>query len=143
MHIIPSWKKKTWTRKPYCRLGNEARYREYPLQPLFRSVYSLFPKFDPRSIDLVTDLDNLRQLFDVVCGKSSPDFRIDIEVIENTVLLTRRSRKNKTYFREVMGYGHEFEKTFTQHPKGLRESGGHYRVIQYTLSGLNIVLRLE
>lgn len=106
-------------------------------------MYSLCPKFDPRSIDLVTDLDNLRQLFDVVCGKSSPDFRIDIEVIENIVLLTRRSRKNKTYFREFMGYGHEFEKMFTQHPKGIRESGGHYRVIQYTLSGLNIVLRLE
>jgi len=41
------------------------------------------------------------------------------------------------------GFGHNFEKTFTQLPLGLEGSAGHHRVLQYSLGDLRCAVRFE
>lgn len=89
---------------------NKARCSKYPLEPLFRSIYFLNPEFDPNSIDVVTDRKNLRELLKIVCGNSVHDFRIDLELVGETLLFTRWGKVARSYSNDSNGYGHEFEK---------------------------------
>lgn len=110
------------------------------------------PSFDMRSVDLVTDRNNIRKLLSFVNpglsrGGLEP-FTIDVEVLDN-------SNNNKTAvfcraetetFRaiephEFRGFGHEFEKTYTTDQ--VEGSTGHHRIISYRFSDLNLIVRYE
>lgn len=72
---------------------NAVRHPESPLKPLFRALYMSDPSFDMRSVDLVTDRNNIRKLLSFVNpglsrGGLEP-FTIDVEVLDN-------SNNNKT-----------------------------------------------
>jgi hypothetical protein len=41
------------------------------------------------------------------------------------------------------GFGHNFERTFTQLPSGLEDSSGHHRVLRYSLGDLSCAVRFE
>ena len=122
---------------------NKAQCSKYPLEPLFRSVYFLKPEFDPNSIDVVTDRKNLRELLKIICGKSVRDFRLDLELVGETLLFTSWEKAAKSYINDSNGYGHEFEKALGTYPKSFRWSRGHHRVIRYSLAGMRILLRFE
>ena len=122
---------------------NKARWSKYPLEPLFRSIYFLAPEFDPKSIDLVTDRKNLRELLNIISGKLVKDFRVDIQLIQDTLLFTRWGKAAKSYISGSRGYGHMFEKALGTYPKSFAQSTSHHRVVKYTLAGMRIVLRFE
>ena len=41
------------------------------------------------------------------------------------------------------GFGHKFERPFTIYSSDLGRATGHYRIVNYTLFGLKILLRFE
>jgi hypothetical protein len=124
---------------------NAARNPEYPLEPLFRSIFTVKPDFDPKEIDIVSDRNNIRKLFSIISERPIDDFLIKIELVGDTLLLTRRERQAREAIIGFHGFGHEFEKRFTSFPKvnELDKSTGHHRVIQYELGGLKVILRFE
>ena len=102
------------------------------------------PCFDPNSVDLFTDRNNLLKLISATAGQKMDDFRIEVEIVGNTLLFTRTEERPDGIITGNRGFGHEFEKQFTEHvhfPGS--ESTGHYRVIQYSLGGITLVVRFE
>jgi len=125
---------------------NAYRNPSYPLEPLFRSVYTENPGFDPSTLDLVTDRSNLRKLVWTICGNGIvEDFRIDIRLVGQTLLFTRYEEHTHERIgsNEFRGYGHSFERKFTTYGEGMKESTGHHRVIKYTMGSLQLLLRFE
>jgi len=41
------------------------------------------------------------------------------------------------------GYGHEFEKAFLSYDLNLQENSGHFRIIRYSLGGIDCLVRFE
>jgi hypothetical protein len=41
------------------------------------------------------------------------------------------------------GYGHGFENTFMKFGKGLEDSSAHHRIVEYTIGGMNWMVRYE
>ena len=113
----------------------------YPLEPLFRSIYTLNPNFNPKPFDLVTDRNNLRKLLRVISGESFEPFRINIDLVNDTLLFTRWESNSTEYLLEFRGYGHEFEKCNTI--STVKNSTGHHRIIQYKLGPLKALVRFE
>ncbi|KAG8670772.1 hypothetical protein FPOAC2_04073 [Fusarium poae] len=126
---------------------NEGRYPESPLEPLFQALYITNPSFDIRSVDVVTDRNNIRKLLAFVNPDLTPSdhepFTIGVEVIGTTTLF-RRDEMATTRFiepNEFRGFGHEFEKACTT--EQVVDSAGHHRIIGYRFGGLNFIVRYE
>ena len=67
-------------------LQREAMSRHpHAFEPLFASLRICRPDFDFSGINLVTQLNNLRKLFRYVRGKEQDAFRIDIELINDSI----------------------------------------------------------
>jgi hypothetical protein len=126
---------------------NAARHPESPLEPLFRSLYVADPSYDIRSIDVVTDRNNIRKLLSFINPGSTRNgletFTINIEVTNNTAIFCRK--ESATYEvigpNEFRGYGHEFEKANTT--SQISGSTGHHRIISYRFGDLNFIVRYE
>ncbi|KAG6986532.1 hypothetical protein G7Y79_00078g099860 [Physcia stellaris] len=126
---------------------NAARHPESPLEPLFRALYIADPEFDIRSIDVVTDRNNVRKLLSFIDPSSAKNgleaFTIHVEVVENTAILSREETATSETIgpSEFKGFGHEFEKAYTTSQIG--GSTGHHRIISYRLGDLKFVIRHE
>ncbi|KAL3418297.1 geranylgeranyl pyrophosphate synthetase [Phlyctema vagabunda] len=127
---------------------NAARHPESPLEPLFRAVYLSEPSFDIRSMDVVTDRNNMRKLLCFVDPSTSRNarepFTIEIEVVRrNTAIFCRHEAKTCEYIgpREFRGFGHAFEKAYTADQ--LSGSTGHHRIISYHFGDLSFLVRHE
>lgn len=126
---------------------NAARHPKSPLEPLFRALYVSDPSFDMRSIDVVTDRNNIRKLLSFVNprlnrGEREP-FTIDVEVVKSTAMFCRAETKTVQYVgsHNFMGFGHEFEKAYTTNQ--LDGSTGHHRIISYQFGDLKFIVRHE
>lgn len=126
---------------------NAARHPESPLEPLFRALYIAHPSFDVRSVDLITDRNNIRKLLSVINPKSSKNglenFAINVEVAGSTIILARDEAKVEEFIGpgEFKGFGHEFEKKYTK--TRLAGSSGHHRIISYRFGDMNFIIRHE
>ncbi|KAI0120843.1 hypothetical protein F4776DRAFT_632098 [Hypoxylon sp. NC0597] len=126
---------------------NAARNPKSPLEPLFRALYITNPSFDIRSIDVVTDRNNIRKLLSFVSPSTSPrgygEFTINVEIIKNTALFCRDATNSVEFVdsKRFIGYGHEFEKEFTI--DRIKGNTGHHRIISYSFGGLNFIIRHE
>ena len=69
---------------------NAARHPDSPLEPLFRALYIANPLFDIRSIDVVTDRNNIRKLLSFINPSSTRNgleaFTINVEVTKETAI---------------------------------------------------------
>ncbi|QBZ56797.1 hypothetical protein PoMZ_01713 [Pyricularia oryzae] len=98
---------------------NLARRPESPLEPLFRAMLLTDPSVNLRSIDVVTDRNNIRKLLSFVeprNGKNgAEDFVINIEIVGKTALFSREEKEARRYIapNEFRGHGHEFEEVYT------------------------------
>jgi hypothetical protein len=126
---------------------NQGRYPESPLEPLFRALYITNPSFDIRSVDVVTDRNNIRKLLAFINSNLAPGdlepFAISVEIIGTTALF-RRDETAVTRFiepHEFRGFGHEFEKACTA--EQVVDSTGYHRIIEYQFGGLHFVVRYE
>ncbi|KAK5635431.1 hypothetical protein RRF57_011143 [Xylaria bambusicola] len=113
---------------------NAARHPKSPLEPLFRSLYVVNPKFDIRSTDIVADRNNIRKLLSFINPSSSRNgleaFTIIAEMVGNTVLMCRTETKTSEIIapHEFKGYGHDT---------------GYHRIISYRFGSLSLVVRHE
>ncbi|KAF8448112.1 hypothetical protein BGX38DRAFT_1190328 [Terfezia claveryi] len=124
---------------------NAYRHPKIPLEPLLQALHITKPSFDLNKVQIITDRNNLRKLFEVVCGEKHRDFEIAVEIVNNTALFTRLERCTSEVIgsQEFRGYGHEFEKEFTKYPSSVKRSTSHHRIVTYSFGGLNIIVRFE
>lgn len=105
----------------------------------------MYPNFNMKPIGLTTDRNSLRKLLQFVSGKVPKSWRIDVDVIEDTMFFTRWEEnqiQTITGARDS-GYGHEFEKAFLSFDSDLQESSGHHRIVGYNLGGIDCLVRFE
>ena len=120
-----------------------------PLEPALLALFTLHPTFDPNPIDIISDRNNLRKLMRFVRARKHKkfmrDFKIYVEVVNKTVLLTRWETITSHVITEndFGGFGHSFERDFTKHTQGLEESSAHNRLASYNFGGLNIMVRFS
>lgn len=126
---------------------NAARHPDSPLEPLFRALYIANPSFDIRSIDVVTDRNNIRKLLSFINPDSNRNkletFTINIEVTQNTAIFSRAETATHEFIgpHEFRGFGHEFEKVYTT--SQISGSTGHHRIISYRFGDLSFIVRHE
>ncbi|KAK7972408.1 hypothetical protein PG988_006542 [Apiospora saccharicola] len=126
---------------------NAARHPDSPLEPLFRALYMTEPAFEMRSVDLISDRNNLRKLLSFVDSSSSQKglerFTIDVEVTGGTVIFSRTETQTTEIIapHEFKGFGHEFEKAYTT--CAIDDSTGHHRIVSYCLGGMRLMVRYE
>jgi len=86
------------------------------------------------SISLVADRNSLRKLFYFAAGHGRTTFRIEVELVHDTLFLSCWELKPVTKITGAMVQaGYEFEKAFTALDQDLQGCLGHYRIIQYNL----------
>jgi hypothetical protein len=126
---------------------NAARHPDSPLEPLFRALYIANPSYDIRSIDVVTDRNNIRKLLSFINPGSTRNgldtFTINIEITKNTAIFCREEAATHELIgpQEFKGYGHEFEKANTTNQ--ISGSTGHHRIISYRFGDLSFIVRHE
>ncbi|TFK74730.1 hypothetical protein BDN72DRAFT_629096 [Pluteus cervinus] len=138
--------------------GNaRCKFEHFVMFPLFVAVDRLVQDegrdpVDWPSVDFVTDRNNLRKLLRWILGKDDhKTFRIDLQLAgDRTVIMAiwagDQHRRPILYQRTQQrrnGYGFNFEKESTKSYPGLERSLEYDRVIQYNMSGLNLVVRFE
>ncbi|OJJ50128.1 hypothetical protein ASPZODRAFT_128749 [Penicilliopsis zonata CBS 506.65] len=104
------------------------------------------PDVDFHKIDIVTNRHSLRNLFHAIAGPVVGSFRIDLHLVNGTLFLSRRDRRNASVVcesRADVSFGHSFEKEFSKQKSHLLDSDSHYRLIAYPLGGLKCAVRFE
>jgi hypothetical protein len=126
---------------------NAARHPESPLEPLFRALYLTHPDFDIRSVDVISDRNNIRKLLSFINPSSRKNglepFTMNIEISKDTAIFKREETKTQDYIgpHDFRGYGHEFEKAYTT--SQIPGSTGHHRIISYRFGGMSFIIRHE
>lgn len=126
---------------------NAARHPDSPLEPLFRALYTANPSFDIRSVDIVTDRNNIRKLLSIVNPRLSKGglepFAISVEIAGNTAIFCREEAVTHEIVgpNDFRGFGHEFEKAYTT--EQISGSTGHHRIVSYRFGGLKFLVRHE
>lgn len=105
----------------------------------------MHPTFDMKPVGLVTDRNSLRKLFQFVSSKVDRSWRIDVDIIEDTLFFSRWEESKVQIITGSFqsGYGHEFEKAYLNYELSLQESSGHHRIIAYNLGGIDCMIRYE
>jgi len=94
------------------------------MEPLFLAISITAPETDLNSFDIITDRRNLRLLLDFASfrGQNQQEFRLDAEIVGNSVILSR---------------------WIDNTPECSRGSLAHKRAVGYTLGGLRLMVRFE
>lgn len=124
---------------------NAARIPEYPFEPIFRALGVLNPKFRFDDVDVVVNRNSLRKLLEFCRGNAVETFRVNLLTVNNTVFIDRCEKSAVEYVRgsTETGYGHGFEKTFTQYTDKSCNSSEHHRVLYYNIGEMRCVVRFE
>ncbi|KZZ93059.1 hypothetical protein AAP_02525 [Ascosphaera apis ARSEF 7405] len=129
----------------YFRDLNAAKWPRFPIEPAVRSIIQCNPSFDKRSIDIVCCGSTLGTLLQFCANYESwsKPATMELEVIGDTLFITRREKYARETIRGVKGYGHNFLEAYTTWPEEAKGSISHQRIINYQFAGLNIALRYE
>ncbi|KAJ4374610.1 hypothetical protein N0V86_007481 [Didymella sp. IMI 355093] len=73
--------------------------------------------------------------------KRGKAFYVDLDIVKNTLFISRRESKAKT--KQYTGHGRNFETAFTTDDLQLQQAEGHHRVIRYKFGGSNLIVRIE
>jgi hypothetical protein len=130
-------------------VSNEPENREEITAPrwsaFFATMLIMQPNFPFLQVDLVTQRGSLRRLFDFACGTKQEGWRIDAQVVEGTLFLSRWLRSNGRFVNRVRGsgYGFGFEKACLRFEDEVKESSSHIRIVEYQLGSLRCVVQGE
>lgn len=120
---------------------NAALSPRSPLEPLFRAVAAEKPDFAVRSVDVVTDRNNLRKLLRFVRASSRDSFQIRVEMVgDRTALFCRVEPRTTEMIVGFRGFGHNFEKAYT---KNEGRNAAYHRIVSYDFAGLRFLVRHE
>ncbi|KAE8133684.1 hypothetical protein BDV38DRAFT_295945 [Aspergillus pseudotamarii] len=126
----------------YFRDQNAARYPSYPFQPAVEAIFETYPGFPTAEVDIVgcgSTLGNLLRFARNIDKK----FRFVVQCVGRTVFLIRRENSPTQTIPDVRGYGHTFPEAYTTWDAEVKGSDSHQRIIQYSLGGLNCLVRFE
>ena len=86
-----------------------------PLEPLVRAVQTLQPDFDFHNVDIVSDRQCLKQLYNFISGEKKI-FQFGVEVVGSTTLFTRREPESRETIplNTFAGYRQSFEESYTK-----------------------------
>lgn len=129
------------SKKRHHRDANIARMPQYPFEPMFQSMFSLNPNFRFDGVNLIINRNSLHILLRFVRGVVKENFRLNLAMVHNTLIVTPALQKVSENFRDEKNHGREFEDLFLQHR--LHNSGTYHRVIRYDLGPLNIAVLSE
>ncbi|KAF9223143.1 hypothetical protein BS17DRAFT_156254 [Gyrodon lividus] len=116
-------------------IGNQS-----PMVPLFAAIDVLHDDFRYNDLDLITNRNSLRKLLRHIDNDPSrKDFRIDIDLVQDTCLLTR-CEENPAIIGSWSGYGNEYLKAATRAPRNCENMTDHHRIITYNFGGLKVLL---
>lgn len=121
---------------------NAARFASFPLEPMVRSVRTMNPDFDLRSVDIVGCGSTIGNLLRFTGSQSKP-FRFDVDMIGDAVLLVRKESTPTELITDLRGYGHTFPEEYTTWDAGVKNSCSHQRIIRYEFGGLHLLVRSE
>lgn len=103
------------------------------------------PTFRFDSIDILINRNSLRKFFKFCLGSAQDSFRINLHLVNNTLIVERCVRRAEELLNgsTLSGFGHNFERAVTRLPTGLLNSSAHHRVLRYKLGGLECAVRFE
>ncbi|PVI05384.1 hypothetical protein DM02DRAFT_98982 [Periconia macrospinosa] len=114
-----------------------------PFSPIFHALDVMSPNVTLNDIDVLLDCYSLRRLFEYAAGRtSSVPWGMDLYINGNTLLIVRKNARPCKHAYGV-GYGHNFERAFTQPLPGMENAANHYRVFKYAMGPLNMMVRAQ
>ncbi|KAK4551675.1 hypothetical protein LTR86_011006 [Recurvomyces mirabilis] len=118
---------------------------KFRLEPLVQACWRSNPDFSLQNVDILSGLNNLRQILKFVSGTVKQPFRIDIQMVGKTMMMTRweRDPNSLTHTSLCRGYGRGFEKTCAKPETKDPESTSHHRIVRYALGDINVVVQYE
>ncbi|KAH8752665.1 hypothetical protein F5882DRAFT_368496 [Hyaloscypha sp. PMI_1271] len=124
---------------------NASRIPTYPFEVVFQAIEVMRPSLRFDTVDVLINRNSMRKLLDFCHGRNQDSFRINLHIVRNTLIIERCEKNAKEMIRGSggSGYGHNFERTFTQLPSGLEDSSSHHRVLRYSLGDLSCAIRFE
>lgn len=108
---------------------------------MFQSMSVLNPGFRFDHVDLIINRNSLRVLLNFVRGAVKQNFRLDLAMVHNTLMVTRIWETVSERLRDKGNHGRDFEDLFLQSRPP--DSGTYHRVIRYSLGPLNIAVLSE
>lgn len=124
---------------------NASRVPKYPFEPAFRALSIMKPNTSLNGIDIIANRNSLRKLLDLAAGKKPDPFCMGLNLIHNTLVISRKERSAEQMIHGASnsGYGHNFERMFTKPDEDMGNSSSHHRVIRYHIGPFNCIVRFE
>ncbi|KAK5662395.1 hypothetical protein OQA88_8305 [Cercophora sp. LCS_1] len=114
---------------------------KYPFQQVFQATLQMNPTTRFTNTSIIVTRNSLRKLLDFCSNKSQDSFRINMSLVQNTLLIEQHDSKYMAS--QNQGWGHSFERTFTRFPAGLESSTAHDRFLRYKIGHLECVVGFE
>ncbi|TGO26036.1 hypothetical protein BPAE_0067g00080 [Botrytis paeoniae] len=121
---------------------NAARYPDYPLEPVVRSLLALEPDFKLQDVDLVACGSTIGNLLRFAGSLDMP-FRFDADLVGDTVFFIRKGKSPTETIDDLRGYGHTFPERYTTWDRDVGGSCSHQRIIEYDFADLHLLVRSE
>ncbi|KAG9191994.1 hypothetical protein G6011_10728 [Alternaria panax] len=124
---------------------NAFRVPKFPFEPAFAALAVMKPNTLLDEVDIIVNRNSLRKLLDFSAGKNLDAFCMGLHMIGKTLVISRKERNAQQMIHgsSNAGYGHNFEKTFTEPDYDMGNSSSHHRVIRYHIGPLDCVVRFE
>ncbi|KAI7780546.1 hypothetical protein LA080_015947 [Diaporthe eres] len=124
---------------------NAKKIPDYPFEVVFQAAELMNPTVRFDEIDVLTNRNSLRKFFDFCKGRVQESFRVNLHLVNDTLIIERCVRSTTEFLHgsSDSGFGHNFEKAATRSSRGLENSSGHHRVLRYDLGGLKCAVRFE
>ncbi|KAK6610259.1 putative geranylgeranyl pyrophosphate synthetase [Botrytis cinerea] len=121
---------------------NAARYPDYPMEPVVRSLLALEPDFNMQAVDLVACGSTIGNLLRFAGSLEMP-FRFDADLVGDTVFFIRKGKSPTETIEDLRGYGHTFPERYTTWDRDVGGSCSHQRIIEYDFADLHLLVRSE
>ncbi|EFQ33871.1 hypothetical protein CGRA01v4_10767 [Colletotrichum graminicola] len=118
---------------------------QHPFEAMFRAAAFMNPDASFNEIDIVTNRNSLRKLFNFCLGRSREDFRLNLHLVRNTLIVERCEKLTSVIINgsPSTGWGRNFEEASAKFPAGLEKSLGHHRTLRYSLGALSCAVQFE
>lgn len=129
--------------------ANVGKNPSQPYEPMVRAIAATSGGgADLAGVDVIVNRTALIQLFKFAKGSPGKNFKVDVNLVANTLFVTGRQRKNREdvaseQHRGEPSWGHSFEDAFTRYGPGAEGSTSHQRAIRYRFGNLTFLVRHE